>query len=363
MRVLFVIPHPVEGPSSRFRVYQYIPYLEANGVECTIRPFVNSAQVNELYRDGNLRRKAALTLGGLIRRTRDIWQARSHDVVFVLREAFALGPPFVENALARRARALIFDFDDAIYAPSLAYSNPIDRLRDWSKTGKVIARADTVIAGSRYLADYAARTARGTVEVLPTVVDHEVYKPRARRIDDGLTLGWIGTPRGSHYVADMMPIFRRLTEAHPQLRMVFIGCAPFATEGLPIEFRDWSLEREPEDIAGFDIGIMPLTDDEETRGKCGFKLIQYMSSGVTAVGSPVGANMEIIEGGKSGLFADSPEEWFSVLDRLARDDALRTRLAAAGRARALERYSLAHTAPEMLRILHETHDRATAGRG
>ncbi|RKF14742.1 glycosyltransferase [Roseovarius spongiae] len=359
MRVLFVIPHPVEGPSSRFRVYQYIPYLEAAGVECTIRPFVSSAQVNELYRDGNLARKMALTLGGLGRRLRDVWQAGAHDVVFVLREAFALGPPFVENALARRGRALVFDFDDAIYTPSLAYSNPIDRLRDWTKTGKVIGRADTVIAGSRYLADYAARTASGVIEVLPTVVNHEVYAPRPRK-GGAVTLGWIGTPRGSHYVADLMPVFRRLAGAHPRLRMVFIGCAPFDAEGLPIEFRDWSLDREPQDIAEFDIGIMPLTDDEETRGKCGFKLIQYMSSGVAAVGSPVGANREIIEEGESGLFADSPDDWFGALDRLIGDDALRARLAAGGRDRAVARYSLQHTAPEMLRILRETRDRAAA---
>ncbi|WP_322867282.1 glycosyltransferase family 4 protein [Aquicoccus sp. G2-2] len=359
MRILFVIPHPVEGPSSRFRVFQYVPYLEQHGVECTIRPFVSSAQVNELYRDGNLFKKIALTLGGLARRMRDIAHAGSHDAVFVLREAFALGPPFVESALARRAKAMIFDFDDAIYAPALAYRNPIDRLRDWSKTGKVIARSDTVIAGSRYLADYAARTATGKIEILPTVVDHEVYCPNPDKPKNHVTLGWIGTPRGSHYVADMMPVFKRLVSAHPQLRMVFIGCAPFDTEGLPIEFREWSLEREPADTASFDIGIMPLTDDEETRGKCGFKLIQYMSCGVAAVASPVGANNEIIEGSVSGLFASTPEQWHGALDRLIRDDRFRETLAENGRARAIAHYSLSHTAPEFLRILRETLDRAT----
>jgi glycosyltransferase involved in cell wall biosynthesis len=163
-------------------------------------------------------------------------------------------------------------------------------------------------------------------------------------------------------VADLMPVFQQLATAHPRLQLVFIGCAPFETKGLPIEFRDWSLAREPEDIAGFDIGIMPLTDDEETRGKCGFKLIQYMSSGVAAVGSPVGANNEIIEPETSGLFADTPEEWFSALDRLIGDGALHKRLAEGGRARAIARYSLQHTAPEMLRILRETCDNAAAKR-
>ena len=359
MRVLFVIPHPIEGPSSRFRVYQYIPYLEEHGIECTVRPFVSSRKVQELYKSGNLGKKIFLTLGGLGRRLGDIASASNHDAVFILREAFALGPPVVENALARFGGKMIFDFDDAIYLPSLAYSNVIDRLRDWSKPSKVIARADTVIAGSQYLADYAHRSAKGVVEVLPTVVDHEVYKPRPDiRKSDHVTIGWIGTPRGSGYVADLMPVFEKVHAKFPQVRFVFIGCAKFQTRGLPIEFRDWTLEREPHDISEFDIGIMPLTDDEETRGKCGFKLIQYMSSGVAPVASPVGANNEIVEEGISGLFAQDPDEWEASLSELVGDQQLRERLSAAGRTRAKARYSLQYTAPKMLDIIRNTVSRA-----
>lgn len=361
MRVLFVIPHPIEGPSSRFRVYQYIPYLEANGVECTIRPFVESAQVAEFYRDGNTGRKIALTLGGLARRFGDVALARHHDVVFILREAFALGPAFVEAALSRFGGPMVFDFDDAIYIPSLVHTSIVDRLRDWSKPSRVIARADTVIAGSQYLAEYARRTAKGRVTVLPTVVDHKVYTPRPELRDENrVTIGWIGTPRGSAYVADMKPVFKALHARHSNLRFIFIGCAKFEPEGLPVEFRDWSLAREPQDINEFDIGIMPLTDDEETRGKCGFKLIQYMSSGVAAVGSPVGANNEIIEHGISGLLAGPAPEWQAALSRLVMDREFRTRLADAGRARAISQYSLEQTAPKMLQILRDT---VSASRG
>ena len=319
MRVLFVVPHPIEGPSSRFRVYQYIPYLEAHGVECTVSPFVSSRNVQELYKDGNTLRKIGLTLGGLVRRGFDAIRARQYDIVFVLREAFALGPPFVEWSLTRAGKHMIYDFDDAIYMPALSYKNVIDHLRDFDKPAKVINMADTVITGSQYLANYAKNTTSGTVEVLPTVVDHSVYCPRNGNADTKeVTLGWIGTPRGSGYVADMMPVFQKLSARHPNLKMVFIGCAPFDTAGLPITFRDWALEREPSDIAEFDIGIMPLTDDEETRGKCGFKLIQYMSSGVAAIGSPVGANNDIIEDGVSGLLADHPSEWEAVHVNIAK---------------------------------------------
>ncbi len=361
MRVLFILPHPVEGPSSRFRVYQYIPYLEANGVRCTVRPFLSSGDVFKLYRPGHALQKIALTLSGLAARGGDIWRARGHDMVFVLREAFALGPPFVERLLARAAGRMIFDFDDAIYMRSLAYDNPVDRLRDFSKPARLMARADTVIAGSPYLAEYARGHAGGRVEILPTVVDHRQFAPRQRRNDGTLTLGWIGTPRGSSYVADLMPVFRRLAARHGNLRMLFIGCAPFETEGLPIEFRDWALAREAEDIAQFDIGIMPLSDDEETRGKCGFKLIEYMSCGVAAVGSPVGVNTQIIEDGISGLLADSEEEWESALERLLSDAAFRASLQKAGRERVIRHYSLQSAAPRLLRILREAMGGAAHG--
>ena len=277
MRILFILPHPIEGPSSRFRVYQYIPYLEANGIKCTVRPFLGYKNISALHKTGGIGRKIALTLAGLFKRIGDVVRARRYDVVFILRDAFALGPPFIENGLASGATCMMYDFDDAIYTRSLVYKNPIDRLRDWDKPSKVLGKADTVIAGSHYLAAYAKQHTNGQVEVLPTVVDHTIYCPRTTEDRQSkITLGWIGTPRGSSYVAEMMPVFKKLASRHPNLRMVFVGCAKFDTEGLDIEFREWELKNEPSDIASFDIGIMPLTDDEETRGKCGFKLIQYM---------------------------------------------------------------------------------------
>ena len=114
------------------------------------------------------------------------------------------------------------------------------------------------------------------------------------------------------------------------MNFVFIGASPFAADGLPIEFRNWSLASEPSDIANFDIGIMPLTDDEETRGKCGFKLIQYMSSGVAAVASPVGVNTQIINAGQNGLFAETESHWEECLARLIEHATLRQRVARDG---------------------------------
>ncbi len=356
MRVLFVLPHPIEGPSSRFRAYQFLSYLNAHGVSTEVRPFLSSRHIGKLYSQGGILSKAGLTLGGLASRLSDVALSSRFDVVFVLREAFALGPPFIEMMMRRVTKRIVFDFDDAIYLPSLAYSNPIDRLRDWSKTAKIISLADATIAGNDHLAGYARQHAKpgARIEILPTVVDPDVYKPRLDSDGGGkVTIGWIGTPRGSRYVEDLKQVFARISQKYPQAKFVFVGSKAFATDGLPIEFRDWSLAREPADIAGFDIGIMPLTDDEETRGKCGFKLIQYMSSGVSAIASPYGVNTQIIEAGRTGLFAQTDQQWEQSLAHLIEDRQLRKSFGVRGRQAVVDRYSLGVVAPKLLNILRE----------
>ena len=353
MRVLMILPHPVEGPSSRFRAYQFLPYLKASGIEVTVRPFLSSRLMPQLYTTASLSKKMAFSTYGAMQRLTDTIRAARHDVVYILREAFPFGPPLLEYLLSAAAGRLVFDFDDAIYTRSLAYDNPLDRLRDWNKTGKLIRKAHKVIAGSAYLATYAQTfNSAANIHILPTVVDPQVYVPATNRFDrSGVTVGWIGTPRGSAYLRDLRPAFHQLCASHADAKFVFVGAQPFEPEGLPIEFRSWSLAREPADIASFDIGIMPLTDDEETRGKCGFKLIQYMSAEVAPVCSPVGANMDIVQDGTTGFFAHEIDDWTKALMALVRDTKLRQRMGRAGRATVVERYSLAYAAPRFRDIL------------
>jgi len=356
MRVLFVTPHPIEGPSSRFRVYQFLPYLRAHGVEATVRPFLSSRLTPIIYQQGRFGLKVCVTLWGTALRVFDILAARNYDVAYVLREAFPFGPPLFERALEAAAGRLAFDFDDAIYIPSLAYRNPLDRLRDFGKPAKVIQMASRVIVGSHYLRDYAVRftDAPERITVIPTVVDTNEYRPPLRR-SDGTTcvIGWIGTPRGSSYLRDLIDVIADLAQAHPQVAFKFVGAEPFDVRSLPVTFKAWRLEEEVSDLQSFDIGIMPLTDDEETRGKCGFKLIQYMSVGIPVVCSPVGANVSIVDDGASGYFASTPTEWLASLNRLIRDSGLRRRLGQRGRELVESRYSLAAAAPRLLMVLRE----------
>jgi len=354
LRVLFIVPHPIEGPSSRFRVYQFLPTLAAHGIDAEVRPFLTSAEAPIIYGAGGTAAKVALTLKATLRRLGDVLRATCYDAVFVLREAFPFGPAFFETLLKAASGRLIFDFDDAIYVPSTAYRNPLDRLRDWGKTARIVARADHILAGSHYLADWAEAHAPGRVTVLPTVVDTEVFRPApVPRPDGPFTVGWIGTPRGTSYLHPLIGAMRRLKERVPGIRLTLIGAEPFPCEGLPVSFPPWRLDTEVDDIRAFDVGLMPLADDEEAKGKCGFKLIEYMSLGVPVVCSPVGANRDIVEEGRSGFFATNEDAWVEAIARLAEDPALHARFAAEGRRVVEERYSLAAVAPVLAETLRE----------
>jgi glycosyltransferase involved in cell wall biosynthesis len=348
-----ILPHPIDGPSSRFRAYQFLPFLKASGIDVTVRPFLSSELMPQLYTSASTTKKLVFSAYGAAQRITDTLRAMRYDVVYVLREAFPFGPPLVESLLSSAAGRLVFDFDDAIYTKSLAYNNPLDLLRDWDKTGKIIRMANKVIAGSAYLAQYALRfNSAGNIHVLPTVVDPGVYVPDPDRANrPGITVGWIGTPRGSAYIKDLMPAFRRVSTMRADVKFVFVGAQPFDPGGLPIEFRTWSLGREPADVGSFDIGIMPLTDDEETRGKCGFKLIQYMSAGVAPICSPVGANIHIVQNGVTGFFAQSMDDWADAIITLADQTEVRSRMGEAGRSTVVERFSLAYAAPRFRDIL------------
>ena len=353
MKILFIMPHPIEGPSSRFRVYLYKQYLESQGVTVTFRPFLSSKLAPVIYAEGKLALKVVYTLWGTLLRFGDVVRSFRYDAVYILREAFPFGPPVFERLLKFGAGRLLFDFDDAIYMRSLAFDNPLDRLRDWDKPQKLAFMANHIVPGSEYLATWARKFCGPATEVtvLPTIVDVNEYKVDHDLAQKDVVIGWIGTPRGSMYLQDLLPTIREMSITHPGVTWVFVGAEPFDVEGCPVEFREWALAREIEDIQSFTIGLMPLTDDEETRGKCGFKLIQYMSCGVASVSSPVGVNQEVIIDGETGLFASTAEEWHKQILMLVDNPEYCQQCGRNARLRAEQFYSLDVTAPKMLNIL------------
>ena len=356
IKVLALSPIPEEGAGCRFRVSQYIPYLEAHGFDVTVRPFYTPEFFRLVYRPGHFLRKSAAFMGLLARRLQVMRELDQYDLVLIYREAIPIGPPWIERAIARRGKPIVFDFDDAIFLPNVSEANKsISFLKDTNRPAEIIGFSRHVVAGNNFLAAFARRF-NAAVTVVPTAVDTNRFVPRADRVrppGEAPVVGWIGSPTTYHYVEAMAGLLKDVAQRHPFTLKISGAGQPVQFDGVRVEDVPWAMSREVELFNSCDIGIYPLDDDDWARGKCGFKAIQFMACGVPVVASAVGVNREIITDGENGFLASSGPEWTAKIERLLADPALRERFSAAGRRTIEERYSLRVTAPQLSGILRE----------
>ena len=274
----------------------------------------------------------------------DIFAALKYDVVFIHRESYPFGPPFIERMLRFFKKRIIFDFDDAIFLPSSSGTNVfIERFNRYGKVPEVIALSDSVITGNRYLADFASKYNENII-VIPTSVDTDKYRPRIQKSEVGIQnkviIGWIGSKTTSVFLEPMREVFKELLDNYPDLQIKIVG-GNFDISGLKrVENIPWSLEKETELLQSFDIGIMPMPDTKWTRGKCAFKAILYMAVGIPCVSSPVGVNTDIIENGVNGFLASGTSEWVDKLSQLIESESLRRKIGENARNTAVEKYSV-----------------------
>ncbi len=354
MRVLVLAPALYDtSPGQRFRMEQWARHLEGDGFEFTFAGFEDEALHRVLYERGRVLRKAALLTGAFGRRLRLLPRVRDYDLVYVFREAALAGPALVERLIARTGVPLVFDFDDAVWVPYVSPANHyLSYLKCFGKTATLCRISRHVLAGNPYLAAYAGRHS-ANVSIVPTTIDTEVYRVRP----DGppapgapVTVGWTGSYSTVQHLDLLRPVFAELRRRVP-FRLVVIGTPDYRVDGVETVARPWRAASEVEELQQFDVGIMPLPDDDWSRGKCGLKLLQCMAVGAPVVGSPVGVNTDIIQDGENGFLAGTEEEWLDKLGRLIRSAALRKELGERGRRTVEDRYSARHWAPRVGEIL------------
>ncbi|MBK6799468.1 MAG: glycosyltransferase family 4 protein [Acidobacteria bacterium] len=360
MRVLFLTPNPIEAAGTRYRVNQFLPYLNQHGITGDVIPFLSSDDFKLIYNSGRFIEKSTRLTFAVLRRLRWAIAAGRYDAVFISREAMLFGPPVIEWLIARVMRKpIVFDFDDAIFEPYI--SPTYGRFATWlkypKKSDRIMSMSTQIIAGNEYLANYARRWNQN-VHVIPTVVDTEQYRRPSRLKDmkNVPVIGWIGTHSTAQYLAQIFPALENLAKRHRfKFRVIGAG-SEIQIPGVDVENRPWRLETEIADFHDLDIGVYPIREDRWSIGKCAFKAIQYMAAGVPSVSSPVGMTREVVQDGVNGLLADSAEEWEVALENLLTDDNLRERLAAAGSMTIEECYSLKVFAPRLRDILLSLQD-------
>ncbi|UZK65033.1 glycosyltransferase family 4 protein [Sphingomonas sp. M1-B02] len=334
---------------------QFIPALEAAGAKVRVSPFFSDAYLRGFFASGA---KSKLhTFLGYARRLAAVSADRA-DLVWIEKEVFPYLPGWMERLIGLRRRPYVVDYDDAIFHNyDLSASGPVRSLLA-HKLDPLLAGSALVTAGNAYLADYAARHGARTVIRVPTVVEAARYSTQRKTADDAVRVGWIGTPANARYLTPVIEAINRLTPEIP-LRLVTMGAAQLPGLEAPQESHPWSEATEAEMAASIDIGVMPLTDTPWERGKCGYKLIQYMAAGRPVIASPVGVN-EVIVTPDIGFLADSVDEWVQALRILAEDAGLRTRLGTAARHKVEKTYSAEVIAPTLVQKFAELIDRGDA---
>lgn len=356
MKILFIEPYPTEGPSSRYRVEQYAPYLRSKGIECVVRPFVSSGFYKIIYKKGLYLRKSLFFLRSCISRFFDFFTGLTCDIIFIHLEAFPLGPPVLEWFWAISGKKIIYDLDDAIYMGITSSANRCLKYLKWpSKIRSIIKLSGHVITCNEYLADYAGKF-NGKVTVIHTSVDTDKFFPEHKESGKEITIGWIGSHSTTPYLNDLKNVFSKLILRHTfNLKIVGAAKHDINVSGINILNRDWRLEDEIEQFQSLDIGVYPLPENEWTSGKTGFKTIQYMSVGIPCVVSDVGPNKIIVKDGINGFLAKNEDDWVEKLSRLIQDAQLRRTIGAAGRQTVVSNYSLGVNAPKLLDVIQQVH--------
>lgn len=292
-------------------------------------------------------------LKAYVSRVKFMMRANHFDVVWVEKEMLPWIPAWIEFGLFSRNVSLVVDYDDAVFHRYDQHRFSQVRLLLGRKIDAVMRRADLVIVGNDYLGERARQAGARHVKLLPTVVDTSRYTVNHTNPDKPVTIGWIGSPSTSRYLNLVAPVLQKMIVSHG-VRIVAIGANPAQLMDLPFEVKSWSEDAEVEEIKRFDIGIMPLPDEPFERGKCGYKLIQYMACGKPVVASPVGVNSVIVRHGINGYLASNEAEWIQSFNNLLNDSALRLQMGNNGRTLVEVEYSLQITAPILANLLHST---------
>jgi glycosyltransferase involved in cell wall biosynthesis len=347
--VLLLSRYTRKGPSSRVRHYDYLPALEQAGFEVTCAPFLDDEYIERLY--GGKPTRPQILFRAYWRRLRQIAAVRKFDLIWVEKEVLPWLPAVLECALLR-GRPVVIDFDDAWHLRYATHRNQAVRSLMGHKLETVISEANVVTVGNSMLADWAKSSGAARVIEIPVAVDIDRY-PVLPLPEGPFVIGWIGTPMNDAYLALIAEPLRHLHATYGARLRLIGGTDHFSIRGVATDNVPWREDTEAMELARCHVGVMPLRDAPWERGKCGYKVVQYMAAARPAVASAFGASTSIIVPGETGFLADSVEEWMGALGMLAADRERTRTLGLAARRRAEAVYSVQCNAPKLIEVLQD----------
>ena len=337
MRVLALSKYPRAAASTRQRFLLYADAMARADITFDLAPLIDA---NEFAAIAQGRRASAIrAVPAYAERVARLIRADSHDLIWIQYELFPFAPALFERLAFLAGRPVVVDYDDAIFHTYDHSSSRIVRSMLEHKLDPLLRGARVVTCGNAYIAAHVEERG-GRVLQIPTVVDVERYPLAPTRRTGRPTIGWIGSPSTWPYLEHVLPVLRSMAARH-DARILIVGAGPSAAATGDVQVMPWSEETEVDCIREMDIGIMPLPNTPWARGKCGYKLIQYMACGLPVVASPVGVNVDLLAGGTTGLGGTDPAQFAEAVGRLLADADLRERMGLAGRRLVESHYSLA----------------------
>lgn len=342
-KVLAIVQHRKgRSPGQRFRFENYMEHLENNNYEIKYSYIIDEKDDFYFYSKGYYWKKFFILIKTFFYRINDVRNAKNFDLIFIYREAFMLGTVFFEKRLQKTKVPIVFDFDDSIWLNDTSEGNKnLAWLKSPKKTSKICALSNLVTVGNEYLAQYA-RQYNQNVKIVPTTIDLTYHSANDQKeLSEQICIGWTGTSTTIKHFELALPVLRKIKEKYgDKVCFRVVANIDSLDYDLSIDLIQWNKNTEIADLLAFDIGIMPLPDDEWSKGKCGFKGLQCMALKTPVILSPVGVNTEIVEHGENGFLAINDSEWFDYLCQLIDSFDLRKLIGQEGFNTVNEKYSV-----------------------
>ena len=351
-KILILTRFDTQGASSRYRFYQFIPYLKKNNFDVNISYLLSNNYLGYIYNGKKLKKNISILIS-YIKRIIILFKVKNYDLIWVEKENFPWIPFCIENYFINKFPTYVIDFDDPIFHTYDQYPNKFLRKIYKNKISKIMQSSNLVVAGNYYISNYAKRNGVKNVKVIPTVVNHEKYLSKSdNNHHPKFTIGWIGSPSTARHIQVAKEALIKIC-SDSNVQFLVIGANSSDLNDIPAKIIPWLEETENSNLSKFDVGIMPLPDTPWERGKCGFKIIQYMASSIPVIASPVGINNHIVDHGINGFLAKDSSEWIKYIEILKNDSELRISMGLAGQKKVKEKYSLSNIAPKISMLLEK----------
>ena len=306
MKVLILSKYSSKGASSRYRFYNYREWFVKNGIHPTYKPLFKDKYLEYLYKKNNLM-KNIVAVWYMLQRFTFLWfNSSKFDHVIIEAELFPKLPLWLDCFFLKKINSYSLDFDDNISA-NYAHSPLKNKIPELMKSARFVT------VGNHWY--YEAF--EGNLIYLPTVIDLEKY-PLYSNVNKQDIIVWIGSPSTVKYLKLIEEQLSKLSQSSQYVLKV-IGGNIILNNKIHVCELKWSSENENKELSNSTVGIMPLENNDWENGKCGFKLIQYMASGLPVVASALPANREIVRHGINGFIAESQDEWEFYLKKILDD--------------------------------------------